>query len=192
MKAGQGNPPLIKDKRHFVEAREKENEKYNPDYNIKPRSYYTNDFSCTAEFENTKIVNNYANIPYSHTAIPKDRYSGYAHHNNNPTQTTKTLTFANVKSNGLKNKEALHSEQSSFLGMKEHNKRPLHVAKNNVLLEKEKFVNVTERNDKPLIDKAVEKKENTAKMGFGNTRAATVSNPPPPVLIDDFTCNEEL
>jgi len=98
------NGPLIKDKKYLPENRDKENEKYHPEHTNKTRIHYNNEINTTTEFENNKFTNNYVNIPYSHTSIPRDRYALYGNNQNNYVQNAKTLTFATVKTNNPRSK----------------------------------------------------------------------------------------
>lgn len=103
MKTKTNNHPLINNKKYIPEAKDKENEKYNIDYSTKPRSYYPNDFTATTDFDSHKTNLHHINLPFPNPPNI-DRYAPQPTHNNYFVQTTKTLTFANVKTNANKPK----------------------------------------------------------------------------------------
>jgi hypothetical protein len=95
---------------------------------------------------------------------------------------TKTLTFATVKHANRPKENSSLQEGSSFVGLANEHKKQLH-AKPNPLLEKERFSNLTERNEKTIIERPLEKKDlNVPKAGYGLKGAV--------LALDDFACTE--
>lgn len=86
-------------------------------------------------------------MTYNHRDINKERFPGNPNHPNYYVNTTKTLTFGNVKGNGAKQKEnsLLQPEQPSYIGVGQEYKKTGHAPKNNVLMDKNKYSNMTER-----------------------------------------------
>lgn len=118
----------------------------------------------------------------------QDRYNNYQSNQTYYVQTTtKHLTFGNVKNNGTKIKEVSNFQDQSTLSNLAEVKRPLQIAKNPNAVDKVKSNNITERSEKPLVDRVNEKREKVA------VKAPIISKSPKQIVqnmqIDDFTCS---
>lgn len=131
-KGFSNNQPLIKDKK-FSEIREKQNEKYNADYQNRSKNLSNNEINTTVEYEAGKFANNFVNMPSSYLIGDKQNYTSndrYQHPQNNfqPQNHSKNLTFGYVRNNGLKIKEGNSYIESSFINICD-TKKPLQLNK---------------------------------------------------------------